>query len=403
MNENPNNENKSEEQVQAFYNEPSVDISLPEDMVIPPANDPVQHRREVLDETEGAFKFCFIGAGQGGSRIAEAFHRIGYRRIVAINTAQQDLNAIKLENKLCIGDGGAGKDPSVADKAFKEKKEDVLDFLRYSFGEVFDRVIVCAGAGGGSGAGTVIPVVETIKELHNVSEGPNRKVGMILALPKASEGKRVAQNALATLIDAYKLVRSGIVSPLILLDNERFSNLYPNLSVSKFWGVSNANIAGLFHLFNMTASKDSSYSSFDKNDYGGVLDSGLTVFGTSPVRNWEDPISISRTLRENLLNNVLTSGVNLSSGDVAAAIVIGSPNQLDNISQSSLDQAFDQLNRMLKKGSTVHRGIYSGDKDQLNVFTAIGGLNKPEEKIQELKEWGGVDPDYMPPTRVRGV
>ena len=42
-------------------------------------------------------------------------HKLGYRKLSAINTAQQDLNTIELiENKLWIGEGGAGKNPEVA-------------------------------------------------------------------------------------------------------------------------------------------------------------------------------------------------------------------------------------------------------------------------------------------------
>ena len=101
-----------------------------------------------------SFKFAFVGAGQGGSRIAESFHKLGYRKLSAINTAQQDLNTIRLENKLCIGDGGAGKDPTVAEALYATKKEDVLDFMYDSFGEDVDRIFICAGAGGGSGSGS---------------------------------------------------------------------------------------------------------------------------------------------------------------------------------------------------------------------------------------------------------
>ena len=46
-------------------------------------------------------------------------------------------------------------------------------------------------------------------------------LGVILALPKASEGKRVGANALGTLEEIWEYVDSGQVSPLILLDNEK--------------------------------------------------------------------------------------------------------------------------------------------------------------------------------------
>ena len=99
-------EGNSEEQVKAFYGENDVDISVP-DMLLPAPVEEVQ-KNEIKDVCDVAFKFAFVGAGQGGSRIAESFHQLGYRKLAVINTAQQDLNAIMLDNKLCIGDGGAG-------------------------------------------------------------------------------------------------------------------------------------------------------------------------------------------------------------------------------------------------------------------------------------------------------
>ena len=163
-------------------------------------------------------------------------------------------------------------------------------------------------------------------------------------------------------------------------------SLYPSVAVSKFWDVANSNLAGLFHLFNLTSAKDSSYTSFDKNDYKGILNSGLILFGASPVKDWNDPVQISRTVRENLKSNLLSSGVNVSSGNMAGVIMIGGTEVLDNLPQSHIDQALDQLNRMLKPGSVVHGGVYSGDKPSLNIFSVIGGLDQPDGKLRELQE-----------------
>ena len=72
----------------------------------------------------------------------------------------------------------------------KKADDDILDFMRRSFGEDVDRVFVCAGAGGGSGAGTLKPLVNTAKELQETLQSDSKKVGVILALPKYSEGKK---------------------------------------------------------------------------------------------------------------------------------------------------------------------------------------------------------------------
>tara|TARA_Y100001938_G_scaffold71254_2_gene98796 strand:+ start:12098 stop:13240 length:1143 start_codon:yes stop_codon:yes gene_type:complete len=371
------------EPTEALYG--GVDISMP-DIPLPKAPEPVQETNK--DECDVAFKFAFVGAGQGGSRIAEAFHRLGYRKLSAINTAQQDLNTINLDHKLCIGEGGAGKNPEVAKSKFSEHKEDVIDFMRGVFGDDFDRIFICAGAGGGTGAGTSIPLIHAAKELCEASKCPTKKVGVILALPKISEGKRVNANAHKTLSDVCKLVDEGVVSPLIILDNEKINKLYPGLAVAPFWQTANSSIAGLFHIFNLVAAKNSSFTSFDPNDYKHVLDSGTIVFGASPVENWQDGPSISKTVRDNLKNNILSGGVDLSTGTTAGVTIIGGQQVLENVPQENLDLAFQQFSRILGKGSTVHRGIYSGSQNNLTVYTAIGGLDTPHEKLEELKKLG---------------
>ena len=75
------------------------------------------------DEFDAGFNFAIVGIGQGGSRLAETFWNLGYRRVCVINTAPQDLATIKMpdSNKLLIGGKGAGKDPSKAEAIFREK------------------------------------------------------------------------------------------------------------------------------------------------------------------------------------------------------------------------------------------------------------------------------------------
>ena len=210
-------------------------------------------------------------------------------------------------------------------------------------------------------------------------------------MPKYSEGRKVNANAYNTLKEACELVDQGIVSPLVIIDNEKTSKLYSNVSVSNFWQTANMSTAGVFHLFNMTASKDSSYSSFDSSDYKNVLDSGITIFGATPVPKWDDPVSISRAVRSIAQSGSMSGGIDISTANAAGAILIGGREVLDDIPQSNLDQAFDQLTRLLRSGSVVHRGVYSGDKNNLTVFTIIGGISTPEEKLAELKKLGDVD------------
>lgn len=378
-------EENNDDQIKAIYGE--ADISMP-DLMMPEASEDVEQleneMKVIEDRFKGSFDFCFIGAGQGGCRVAQAFHRLGYGRVAAVNTAEQDLNTLNVENKLCIGDGGAGKEPDLAKKAIEERKEDVLDFMRYSFGQKFDRIFVCAGAGGGSGSGMVVPLVNIAKEVQELHKTTDKQVGVILTLPKKSEGKKVSINAYNVVKQVYSLVRQNIVSPLIILDNEKVAQMYPNVAVSKFFDVANSSLTGLFHLFNLTSAKDSSYSSFDKNDYRGILNSGMMLFGASPVKNFKDPVEISRVVRSNLKGNLLCGSVDVTTGNTAGVIVVGGPEILDSLPQSFIDEALDQINRMLQAGSVVHGGVYSGDKPNLNIFSAVGGLAEPSKRMEEL-------------------
>jgi cell division GTPase FtsZ len=357
------------------------DIPIPQDVETP----------EIKDEFEAGFKFGIIGSGQGGSRLAETFHRLGYRRVCALNTAEQDLTNISIPeaNKLCIGSGGAGKDPSTGRRLIAERKEDVLDFMRRAFGPALDRVIVCAGAGGGTGAGTVVHLVDIGIEVQKSLRCPTEKVGVVIALPKISEGTKVHANAYHTLVELLNLTEKGFISPLVIVDNEKIGQLYPSLAVDPFWHTANVSVCSLFHLFNTVCVRDSRYSTFDRNDFRTILDSGLITFGAMPAAKWQDATDISYAVRSNLKKNIL-SAVDPATGSVAGAVIIGGAEILSVIPQLHLDHAFEQLTRMLKPNSTVHRGIYRGDKPSLVVYTTIGGLGKPTDKLAELKQRGNI-------------
>ena len=350
------------------------DIPLPDDE---PIEDGV---KDTFDDA--AFNFAIVGVGQGGSRLAESFWNLGYRRVGVINTAQQDLSLIKMpeENKLLIGDGGAGKNPDAADEVFRTRYEHILDVLKKTFGSGYERVLVCAGAGGGTGAGGVARVLEICHDLNQSlgkeTKDTDAKVGCVLALPTRGEGIKVQENSKKTVVKVTELEKAGVVSPLVILDNEKIKQLYPKLSVNQFWSTANNSICSIFHLFNKISAQESAYTTFDKADLDTIFSSGVIMFGATPVKDLSET-GISYAVRDNLRKNIL-AGVDVSTGNVAACVSIGDKESLDNIPQSSLEHGFEQLSRMMGSNSTVHRGIYAGAKKGLAVYTAIGGLQAPD-------------------------
>jgi len=342
---------------------------------------------KVEDKFESAYKFAIVGVGQGGSRLAETFWKLGYRRVAVINTAPQDLKSVKVPvaNKLLVGGKGAGKDRKVAEDIFKESREDILDFLKRTFKGGFDRALVCLGAGGGTGAGggpLVIDIVHDLCKTYGIENvDTDARVGAVVALPTRAEGSKVQSNAKQTAQVLIDFSQNGTLSPLIILDNERIKQIYPKLSVNKFWSTANTSICSLFHLFNKIACQDSQYTAFDDADLDSVLSSGIISFGAVPVSREGETVEetdISYAVRDNLKKNILAN-IEVSTGNVAACVVIGDRQTLDNTAQESLDHGFEQLSRLLGEGSTVHRGIYHTPKKGLVVYTIIGGIKAPEQ------------------------
>ena len=342
---------------------------------------------KVEDKFEAAYKFAIVGVGQGGSRLAETFWKLGYRRVAVINTAPQDLKSIKVPvaNKLLVGGKGAGKDRKLAEDVFKENREDILDFLKRTFKGGFDRALVCLGAGGGTGAGggpIVIDIVHDLCQTYGIENADtDARVGAVVALPTRAEGSKVQSNAKQTAEVLVNFSQTGTLSPLIILDNERIKQIYPKLSVNKFWSTANTSICSLFHLFNKIACQDSQYTAFDSADLETVFSSGIISFGAVPVSHEGEGVEetdISYAVRDNLKKNILAN-IEVSTGNVAACVVIGDRKTLDNTAQESLEHGFEQLSRLLGEGSTVHRGIYHTPKKGLVVYTIIGGIKAPEQ------------------------
>jgi len=355
------------------------------DIPIPPETASSDEIEDTFD-FDTAFKFSFVGVGQGGSRLAESFYKIGYRRVAAINTTLQDLTAISIpdKNKLDIGGGGAGKDPAVAAAAIADKDEDVYDVLKRSWGRDTDYAVVCLGAGGGTGAGATEKVVEVARRLMDENGRPVR-VGVIVALPKNSEGQKPAKNALYTI---EKLSAMG-VSPAVILDNERIRELYDPVPAKEF-PLANSSIAKYLHLFNRLAAQDSEHTTFDRADLSTLLDSGVVAFGAQKISEWGDAPAISAAIRQQLRKNILAS-VDLTQGRKAGLLFVMGREVYDQIKSSTLDHGFEMLNRILGEDSIVYRGVYPGGAAGLTALTMIGELKWPRERLLELAKIAGVD------------
>lgn len=345
----------------------------------------------LVDRFTAAVQMAFIGVGQGGGRIAEAFAKLGYARVCAINTTEQDLEGLEISHKKVVGRnrGGAGKDPEQGRLAVGESREDVMDLMMRAWGEGVEQIYICVGAGGGSGSGGWPEVVKLVTEFcssTNIEKPIEKHIGVIMSIPKRSEGARVQANALKAINTSLEFLKQGKISSLVFVDNARIHENFPKLPVKRFWHVANTSFAAVLHTFNLLATQNSQYSTFDRADFRSVIRNGIMIFGMTRVHRWKATEDISQAVRQNLTKTLFAEGFDLSKANMAGAIVVAHDSVLEEIPMENIDYAFSALGRTLgNEGITLHNGIYEGKGEGMRVFTIISGLQAPAERLEELK------------------
>jgi cell division protein FtsZ len=370
---------------------PSVDL---EDFEIPE-----EEELTVEDESGGSLTFGFIGLGQCGSRLAEAFYKLGYKKNIVINTAEQDLKKISVPNKMLIQlenmRGGAGKNMDIARETIEAEKNSVYNKMREIFGNVTN-IFVCAGLGGGTGGGSIATALEISKKYMKYIdvEFPEERVGAIVTLPTMGETSSplVAGNAYQAAHELSTLADKGKISPVIIVDNAKVESLYKKLTVAKFFPTINNSVAQLLNIFNVISVEPSEYISFDSTDFQSVLESGgHTIMGVSVVRDFTSPTSISEALKKNLSKTLLASNFDLSTAQAVACVVIGGEEEFNTVEglMDNINYGFDTIASFTGEAK-VHRGVYSDENrnGSIAVYTLIGGLKKPTERYKKMKNKG---------------
>ena len=352
---------------------------------------------EIKDDFEfdTAMHFAFVGAGQGGGKIAQSFWDIGYRRVAAFNTTDSDFTGLASEMpKLSLDIGGAAKNMQLARDAMRGRDEDVWDLFTRAWGTKLDCALVCIGLGGGSGSGAGLQLVQLARK-YMETRGLPARVGAIVSLPSVDEGQQVCRNA----VNAFKELVEAKVSPLIVIDNDSVDLLY-SPPMSQLLPKSNELVSQLLHLFNQLAVTKSPHVTFDRAEFAQLLDGGIIVMGSADlaVENITGPADVSQAIKEQLANSVLAK-VDLTTGKKAACIFVASPSVLDSFGKEYFAAGFTMLNRIVgsayedKTGVVVHRGIYPESEEGLQCYTLISELSGPSEKLQALAKEAGIRND----------
>src|SRR5271157_6065033 len=113
----------SKEKFYSMYGrmKPMVEIQIDDELPV---------KSESIEDTKKvAVKFAFLGAGQGGGNLADAFWNIGYRRVAIVNTTSRDMQRLGIppvNRHIFKSAGGAGKDPAIGKACAEAEYEEVF-------------------------------------------------------------------------------------------------------------------------------------------------------------------------------------------------------------------------------------------------------------------------------------
>ena len=290
-----------------------------------------------------------------------------------------------------IGEQGAGKDTERGREAVQQYQQEIYHQAQQIFGSEVDHIMVCVGAGGGTGGGSVQGLIETAKKYARYIglREPDRKVGVIMTLPTVGEASspKVAENAWRISTQLSGLAAEGRISPLIFIDNDKIKRMYPGMTVKAFWPTINDTVAGLFDIFNRLSALSSRYTSFDPVDYHSIMQAGgCAIMGLTTVPEFEDKFAVSQAVKRNLEKTLLAGGFDLTTARMAGCIVVAGRQLVEGVKglQDNIDYAFDNLSE-ITGDATIHRGIYEDGRDSLRVYTIIGGLETCATRLESLR------------------
>ena len=177
--------------------------------------------------TESPMIIKVIGVGGGGGNAVNHMYVNGIQDVafMVCNTDRQALEQSPVPVKLQLGHEGlgAGSRPEKAREAAEESQDEIRNMLSAGTKMVF----VTAGMGGGPGTGAAPTIARIAKEMDILTIG-------IVTIPFRWEGDWKIDQAL----DGVEAI-SKHVDALLVINNEKLSEIYPNLTVKEAFARAN--------------------------------------------------------------------------------------------------------------------------------------------------------------------
>ena len=166
-----------------------------------------------------------IGVGGGGGNAVNHMYREGIHDVsfVLCNTDNQALNDSPVPVHLQLGKEGlgAGNKPAKA----RQAAEETLEEIKHMLNDGTKMAFITAGMGGGTGTGAAPVIARVSKELGILTVG-------IVTIPFRFEGPKKIDQALDGVEEMSKHVDA-----LLVINNERLRQIYPDLAVLDAFGT----------------------------------------------------------------------------------------------------------------------------------------------------------------------
>lgn len=341
-----------------------------------------------------SLRFGFIGLGQAGGKMVDAFYELTdkqgkpHYQGMAVNSFSGDLKALKNVPEfhrygLKGYEKGCARDPRLGYQALEEHDNNkrVFEMMERIFADA-EFIFICAGLGGGTGTGTLLPMIDYVKYL-------GKPAGVIITIPRNADSMEEKANALEVLMQLDGMISRGEVAAVIPVPNEK---LYRDYLLANKQGLikndvdwkqdSNRKIAGILHEINIATALASS-DAFDSGDFQKILlQSGCLQFTKTKVHSRMESMeelagSISRSIKN---DSMLASGFDHDTAS-HLGVIIFRPRNMKHSSVYNDMQVKDLIEKELKKAAPHTLGEYTGllewESDYVLIYTVIGGLALP--------------------------
>lgn len=217
---------------------------------------------EFINNAAKSSRIKVIGVGGGGNNAVQHMFNQNIENVSfwVCNTDYQALKNSTVPNKLLIGKTGlgAGNKPEVAREAALGSEEEIATL----FQDETEMVFITAGMGGGTGTGAAPVVARIARDYGMLTIG-------IVTIPFLFEGQKKILKALAGAEEMSKYVDA-----LLVINNERLTEIYPELNFVNAFGKADDTLTTAARGISEMITNSNTVINIDFNDVDTTLRNG---------------------------------------------------------------------------------------------------------------------------------